>query len=173
VQVVEDAERRAWAANKSVEFVVTTNLALVTDEMLDYFREHNVLLSTSLDGPEFIHNANRPRPGNNSYRLTVENIRRAREALGYERVGALMTATRLSLRHPREIIDEYVRNDFQSIFLRSLSPYGFALKTAKNIGYTGDDFLRFYIEAFEYILELNRRGVNLVETYAQILPPGF
>jgi uncharacterized protein len=79
-----------------------------------------------------------------------------------------MTATRLSLRHPREIIDEYVRNDFQSIFLRSLSPYGFALK-AKNIGYTGDDFLRFYTEAFDYILELNRRGVNLVETYAQIL----
>ena len=169
VQVVEDAERRAGAANKSVEFVVTTNLALVTDEVLDYFREHNVLVSTSLDGPEFIHNANRPRPGNNSYQLTVENIRRAREALGYDRVGALMTATRLSLRHPREIIDEYVRNDFQSIFLRSLSPYGFALKTAKNIGYTGEDFLKFYIEAFDYILELNRRGVNLVETYAQIL----
>src|ERR1044072_6588352 len=136
--------------------------------MLDFFRGHGVLVSTSLDGPEFIHNANRQRPGNNIYRLTVDNIGRLREALSDDRVGPLMTATRLTLRHPREIIDEYVSNGFQSIFLRSLSPYGFALKS-KNIGYTGDDFLRFYTDAFDYILELNRRGVNLVETYAQIL----
>src|SRR2546423_1572698 len=169
VQIVEEAERRSRTANKSAEFVVTTNLALITDEMLDFFREHAVLVSTSLDGPKFIHNANRPRPGNDSYQLTIRNIRRAREALGYDRVGALMTATRLSLSNPREIINEYVKNDFQSIFLRSLSPYGFALKTAKNIGYTGEDFLLFYKEAFDYILELNRQGINLVETYAQIL----
>jgi uncharacterized protein len=152
-----------------VEYVVTTNLALITDEMLEYFHEHSVTLSTSLDGPEFIHNANRPRPGNNSYQLTVQNIQRARKILGYDKVGALMTATRLSLQHPHEIIDEYVKHEFESIFLRSLSPYGFALKTAKTIGYTGDDFLEFYLEAFNYILELNRRGINLVETYAQIL----
>jgi His-Xaa-Ser system radical SAM maturase HxsB len=169
VQVVEEAEGRSKITDKVVEFVVTTNLALITDEMLEYFRAHDVIVSTSLDGPEFIHNANRPRPGNNSYQLTIKNIRRTREILGHERVGALMTATRLSLSHPREIIDEYVRNDFQSIFLRSLSPYGFALKTAKSIGYAGEDFLQFYLEAFDYILELNRKGINLVETYAQIL----
>jgi His-Xaa-Ser system radical SAM maturase HxsB len=169
VQIVEEAERRSAATNKRVEFVVTTNLALATDEVLEYFREHNVVISTSLDGPAFIHNANRPRPGNDSHQLTVRNVRRAREILGHDKVSALMTVTRLSLSHPREIIDEYVANGFQSIFLRSLSPYGFALKTAKNIGYTGEEFLRFYLEAFDYILELNRQGVNLVETYAQIL----
>src|ERR1043165_7487533 len=113
VQIVEEAEMRGAAANKSVEFVVTTNLALITEDMLDFFRGHDVLISTSLDGPEFIHNANRPRPGNNSYRLTIQNIHRAREALGHDRVGALMTATHLSLNHPREIVDEYVRNGFQ------------------------------------------------------------
>jgi His-Xaa-Ser system radical SAM maturase HxsB len=169
IQVVEDAERRSGKTGKVVEFVVTTNLALITDEMLEFFRQHNVVLSTSLDGPEFIHNANRPRPGNNSYQLTIQNIQRARAALGYDKVSALMTATQLSLSHAREIIDEYVQNGFQSIFLRSLSPYGFALKTAKSIGYTGEDFLLFYKEAFDYILELNRQGINLVETYAQIL----
>jgi uncharacterized protein len=169
VQIVEHAERRSEALNKKVEFVVTTNLALITDTMLEYFRCHNIMVSTSLDGPEFIHNANRPRPGNNSYQLTVQNIERARETLGHDKVDALMTATRLSLQHPREIVDEYVRNGFQSIFLRSLSPYGFALKTSKNIGYSGGDFLRFYKEAFDYILDLNRQGINLVETYAQIL----
>jgi uncharacterized protein len=62
VQVVEDAERRSRDADKTVEFVVTTNLALITTAMLRYFKQHSVLISTSLDGPAFIHNANRPRP---------------------------------------------------------------------------------------------------------------
>ncbi len=168
-QVVEEAERRSKTTGKRVGFVVTTNLALVTDEVLEYFREHDVLVSTSLDGPAFIHNANRPRPGNDSYELTIRGIERVREILGFDRVSAVMTATRLSLRHPREIIDEYVGRGFQSIFLRNLSPYGFALKTQKHIGYTADDFLAFYKEALDYILEINRRGTHLVETYAQIL----
>jgi His-Xaa-Ser system radical SAM maturase HxsB len=169
MQIIENAEQRAVTTGKNIEFVVTTNLALITMKMLEYFREHNVLISTSLDGPEFVHNPNRPRPGNNSYQLTVDNIHQAREVLGFDRVGALMTATRLSLSHPREIIDEYVRRGFQSIFLRCVSPYGFALKTSKLIGYTMDEFLHFYKEALDYIIEVNRQGVNLVETYAQIL----
>lgn len=168
-QIVEEGERRAAESGKRVEFVITTNLALITDDVLDYCREHQIVISTSLDGPDFIHNANRPRPGNDSHQLTIEGVSRAREVLGFDKVGAIMTATRLSLRHPREIIDEYVRHGFQSIFLRSLSPYGFALKTQRLIGYTTEDFLAFYKEALDYILEVNRRGINLVETYAQIL----
>ena len=168
-QIVEEAERRSVEKGKRVEFVVTTNLALMTDEILEYFRDHNIIVSTSLDGPEFIHNTNRPRPSNNSYQLTIEQVERAREVLGFDKVGAIMTATRLSLAHPREIIDEYVRQGFQSIFLRNLSPYGFALKTEKRIGYSVEDFLPFYKEALDYILEVNKQGINLVETYAQIL----
>jgi His-Xaa-Ser system radical SAM maturase HxsB len=84
-------------------------------------------------------------------------------------VSAIMTATRLSLQHPREIVDEYVKQGFESIFLRNLSPYGFAVKTQQRIGYSIDEFLEFYKLTLEYILELNRKGINLVETYAQII----
>jgi His-Xaa-Ser system radical SAM maturase HxsB len=101
--------------------------------------------------------------------LTIEGIRRAREVLGFDKVDALMTATRLSLAYPREIVDEYIKHGFQSIFLRGLSPYGFALKTARSIGYSVEDFLRFYAQALDHILEVNRSGTNLVEIYAQIL----
>lgn len=169
VQIVEEAERRSEATGKQVEFVITSNLALLTDGMLEFFQGHRVFLSTSLDGPEFIHNSNRPRPGQNSYQLTIQNLQRAREALGFDSVSALMTTTRLSISHPREIIDEYVRHGFQAIFLRALSPYGFAVKTARSIGYSLDEFLSFYTTALDYILELNRQGTHMVETYAQIL----
>lgn len=169
VDIVRAAEERGAREGKQIEFVVTTNLALITQEMLEFFRDHNVLLSTSLDGPAFIHNANRPRPGNNSYELTIDNLAWAREVMGFDKIGAVMTATKLSLEHPREIIDEYVRQGFQSIFLRNLSPYGFALKTKKLVGYSIDEFLTFYMECLDYILDLNRNGVHLVETYAQII----
>lgn len=169
VQIIGEGEQRGQQSGKNVEFVVTTNLALATDSMLEYLRDHNVKVSTSLDGPSFIHNANRPRPGNNSYELTIENLERARDIVGFDNVGAIMTATRLSLRHPREIIDEYVHRGFQSIFLRSLSPYGFAVKTAKSIGYSVDEFLAFYQGGLDYIIELNMKGINLVEIYGQIL----
>ena len=168
-QVVEAAESKSKLLGKSVEFVVATNLALVDDSMLSYFRDHKVLISTSLDGPEFIHNANRPRPGNNSYQTTIQNIRRTREVLGADQVAALMTATRLSLKYPCEIVDEYVQQGFRSIFLRAISPYGFALRTSVSTGYSMEEFLRFYRDALDYIIKINRAGTTFVELYAQLL----
>jgi uncharacterized protein len=169
VQIVKEAKERSELHQKKVGFVITTNLALATEQMLEYCAANEIVISTSLDGPAFIHNANRPRPGNNSYELTITNLQRAREILGPDRIAAIMTATRLSLSHPKEIIDEYVAQGFHSIFLRSLSPYGFALKTSKLISYSVDDFIHFYKEALDYIIELNLSGINLVETYAQII----
>jgi uncharacterized protein len=137
--------------------------------MLRYFGEQGIDVSTSLDGPEFIHNANRPRPGNNSYELTVRNIDRAREILGRQHVAALTTTTRLSLDHPTEIIDEYVRLGFRSIFLRPISPYGFAIRTRSKTGYDTDRFLDFYRQGLAYIIDQNRTGIDLSETYAKIV----
>jgi His-Xaa-Ser system radical SAM maturase HxsB len=167
--IVPIAKQRAKAANKELEIVVTTNLVNATDEMLCYFRDEKMKISTSLDGPAFIHNANRPRPGNDSYELTVRNIDRARKIVGFNQVAALMTTTRLSLQHPKEIIDEYVRREFHSIFLRPLSPYGFAVKTRKKTGYGLENFLDFYKTGLDHILEINRKGYDLEEVYAKIL----
>ncbi|HYC60699.1 MAG TPA: His-Xaa-Ser system radical SAM maturase HxsB [Thermoanaerobaculia bacterium] len=168
-QIVLDARMRAEAENREIEFVVTTNLALLNDEMLAFFKEHDVFLSTSLDGPEALHNANRPRPGNDSHARALEGIRRVRETLGQDRVAALMTTTRGSLALPEAIVDEYARLGFTSIFLRPLSPYGFALRSVRATGYSMREFLQFYVRALDRILALNAGGTYLVETYAQLL----
>jgi len=123
-QIVEAARRDA-PDGKKLEFVIASNLALLTDEVLDFCRVNSILLSTSLDGPGDLHNRNRPRPGGNSHQLAVEGIRRAQTALGRDRVGALMTTTEASLNRVENIIDEYLRLDLDGIFLRPLSPYGF------------------------------------------------
>jgi His-Xaa-Ser system radical SAM maturase HxsB len=168
-RIVEAVEARNAVEQRDIQFVVATNLAPLTDEMLEFFREHRVAISTSLDGPEFLHNANRPRPGNDSYVRTISGIRRTRAALGSDAIAALMTTTRLSLRHPREIVDEYVTQGFHSIFLRPLTPLGFAAKTKRSLGYSMAEFVEFYRIALEYLLDLNQRGVFIAETYAQII----
>jgi uncharacterized protein len=168
-QLVVEGRRRAVEEQRNVEFVVTTNLALLDDGMLDFFKEHEVFLSTSLDGPEALHNANRPRPGNDSYARTIRNLQRAREVLGHDRVAALMTTTRRSLDSPEEIVAEYASHGFSSIFLRPLSPYGFAVRSARTTGYTVGEFLEFYVRALDAIIALNANGTFLVESYAQLL----
>lgn len=70
---------------------------------------------------------------------------------------------------PRKLIDHYRSLGFPSIFLRPISPYGFALKTRKKVGYETSDFLAFYVEALDYILSLNAAGEPFEETYASIL----
>jgi uncharacterized protein len=164
VELVEREHR-----DREVEFVVATNLSPLTDDMLVFFRDHRVSLSTSLDGPEFLHNSNRPRRGGGSYDITVRNLARAREVLGYDQVAALMTTTELSLSYPRQIVDEYVSQGFKAIFLRPISPYGFAMRTGAASRYAVGRFLDFYQEALGYIIDLNRRGVEMVEIYTQIL----
>lgn len=168
-QIVLDAEARAASSGRHVEFVVTTNLALLDDSMLAFFREHGVLLSTSLDGPPDIHDANRPRPGNDSHARVVANLNRARAVLGRDAIGALTTITRLAIDRPKDIVDEYVRRGFTSIFLRPVSPYGFALRSARTTGYSTSEFLDFYARALDYLLDLNVNGTFLVESYAQLL----
>ena len=163
------ARELAAQHDKNLEIVICTNLAFADREVLSYCRDECIKLSTSLDGPAFLHNANRPRPGNNSYEVTIEGIQRAREIVGTQNVAAVMTTTRKSLDYPIEIVDEYLKQDFRSIFLRPISPYGFAVKSRHRTGYEMARFLEFYKKALAYILDLNRRGVNIQEVYAKII----
>jgi uncharacterized protein len=169
IQQIVEAARREAAGGKKLEFVIASNLALLTDEVLDFCRVNSILLSTSLDGPGDLHNRNRPRPGGNSHQLAVEGIRRAQTALGRDRVGALMTTTEASLDRVEDIIDEYLRLDLDGIFLRPLSPYGFAVKTKQFDKYGGQDWLKFYERGLRYILEVNKNGRHFPEFYASLL----
>jgi uncharacterized protein len=166
--VVETLEGAA-KAEKSVNFVICTNLTLMSDAHLAFFKEYGVAVSTSLDGPAEIHNRNRPITGSAAYDLVIRNIQRCHEVLGEGSVSALMTTTAHSLGRSQEIIDEYLKLGLRSIFLRELNPYGFAAKSSKGLGYSTETFIDFYVEALDYILQLNRNGVHFIESHASVL----
>jgi uncharacterized protein len=168
-EIVRQAERRNGDQRRNLGFVIATNLALLTDDVLDFCDRHDVNISTSLDGPADLHNKNRPRPGRDSWERAVEGIQRVREALGVDRVSALMTTTRASLDRVREIVDCYLELGLRGIFLRPLSPYGFAIKTKSYSAYDAERWLDFYREGLAYILELNRQGVEMTEYLSSVI----
>jgi len=154
---------------RNLDFVIATNLAVVTDEILQFCSENKVHISTSLDGPKELHNKNRPRKGGDSYERAISGIKFARDVLGKDQVSALMTTTEASLSKVKDIIDEYIENDFDGIFLRHLSPYGFAIKTKSYASYSTEKWLDFYKKGLEYIIEINRNGLFFQEFYASTL----
>lgn len=167
--IIEEVKRRNAEERRDIQFVIATNLALLSDEAIELARQHDILISTSLDGPEELHNRNRPRPGNDSYKRTIEGIKRVRRELGRDSVGALMTTTAISLNQVKPIIDEYIAQDFRGIFLRPLSPYGFAIKTKFYQAYDQSKWLEFYFEGLDYIIDLNLKGFGFTEYYAAMV----
>lgn len=169
VYAVEQAKIAAALNGKEVTYVICTNLAPVTLQILDYCKENEILISTSLDGPEFIHNKNRHKKGNDSYQLAIDGINKCRDILGPDKVSALLTTSTLSLDFPNEIVDEYFNLGFSNMFLRPISPFGFAVHNERKNKYNTDRFLDFYKKGLNRILDYNLKGYNFREDYATIL----
>ncbi len=171
--LVKHAINRITARNqrepRHLRFVIASTLHQLDEEMCDFFSEHPVFLSTSVDGPASLHNKNRPLPSRDSYERTMAGIQLARTRLGQDSVSALMTTTKESLLEPEAIVDEYVRLGFNEIFIRPLSAHGFAKRNERVLSYTLEEFCTFYEKAFERVLHWNREGVPIREVTAGLI----
>jgi uncharacterized protein len=152
---------------RQIQYVLCTNLASLNRDQLEYLKHHSFYISTSLDGPKFIHDFNRRFSGGSSYDVTIDRMRMVMSELGTDRLSALMTATDLSFDYPKEIVNEYIERGFENIFVRSLRPYGRSQGCSREMIITR--FFDFYRRSLEYIIECNKKGTNLVEGFAQIL----
>ena len=163
---IEKAEEINQQECRKLSYVLCTNCRNLSDELLQICKQYRVLISTSLDGPDYIHNKNRGRE--DSYEKTISGIQKARDVLGKEFVSALMTTSELALDYPKEIIDEYVKDGFTDIFLRALNPYGLATDN-ENWERYHDRYIEFYKTALNYIIEINKKGTFFREDYATII----
>lgn len=175
-EVVHASREKNRDRGKILEHSIVTNMTAMTEEKAEWLLRNRVLVCTSLDGPRDLHDWNRSWNGHASaYDDVVRWIRyfqRRHAELGRDPrawpVTAIMTATRRSFAHDKAIVDLYVELGLKRIHLRPLNPYGFALPSAKAIGYATAEYLDFYARCLDYLIELNRRGVEIVETMASI-----
>ena len=161
--IIEYAESKK--TDKEISYTLVSNLSLLTPEILEYLLTYNVNICTSVDGPEDLHNRNRKSlNGNGSYQLMQRGASLLRER--GVRFSAIQTTTRESLKFPREIVREYQELGTPGIFLRPLTPLGFAKNDWDSIGYTPEEWLSFYKEAFAEILKINKEGIWFPEQHA-------
>ena len=169
-RIITKCNETQHSHKKQISYVICTNLTEISDNMLCFFKDNHVAISTSLDGPKAIHDKNRLRvDGKSSHDMFVSNLKRTRGVLGINAVSALLTVTNENLDHLSEVVDEYRRLGFYSIFIRPINPYGRAKRNDGLPFYTPEQFIKSYIDALAYIIQLNINGKQMIEEYALIL----
>ena len=172
---IEYAIPRAHKLGKELEFTMVSNLGLMDDEKLAYRLDHRVQICTSIDGPKALHDKQRKLPTLSAFDAAQHWIRRINAAYvekGLDptlyHVEALLTTTKATLAAYKEVVDTYVDLGCRALFLRPVDPFGFAEKTKRIVEYPRSDYLAFYRNAVDYMIELNKRGVEVLERYAAI-----
>ena len=169
--ITEYAREKNRYEKKVLDLSLVTNMTYMDEEKAKWLVDNKVLVCTSLDGPADVHDANRAwKKGGGAFDTVLKWMKHinglyVEQGLDPElwHVDALLTATRRILDRPKELVDLYVSLGLRNIHLRPLNPFGFANKTWRAIGYTMDEFMAFYVEALDYILELNAQGVQIQE----------
>jgi uncharacterized protein len=92
--VVEHAKRRFGEAGKAVNFTLTTNATLLSEEIVDWLDEHRFGLTVSMDGPKALHDRNRRTVGGKgSYDTVSGKVRMLLDRYRSRPVGARATLT--------------------------------------------------------------------------------
>ncbi|UMO86319.1 His-Xaa-Ser system radical SAM maturase HxsB [Pectobacterium sp. PL64] len=170
------AECERTLGQQCFEMVIATTLSLLEPSMMDWVKDRNITFSVSLDGGEDIHNKNRLLAEGKSYSKAVAGMLAVREQLGAGRVATVTTVTKALIQHPGSIIDAHLGLGLTDIFVRPVSPYGFAHK--ESFTFSMQEYFDFYATLIEEILWHNQKGTAVVEHSAaihlkRIFNPGF
>jgi len=148
-------------------FVICTNLLDIDADFIKFVKKYNVCISTSIDGPQSIHDFHRPALRQASSFISVtKNIGKLRDAGIYP--AALMTLTSYSIDHIIDIINQYVQLGFESIFIRPLNIFGRAAENNK-LYIPDQTFLDAYKKALDYLITLNLESTNIKDELTSIL----
>ena len=165
--IIEYARKKAQEEQKILRLALVSNLSLMTDQKLDFLLKNKVDICTSLDGPEKIHNKNRPCHNKNSYKETTKWIGKITKKSA--KIGALITVTKFTFQDLRGVVDEYVRQGFTSMHFRYLNYLGTAKKSQNKIGYSADEFIDAWKKIMDYIILINKEGKCFWERESQII----
>jgi His-Xaa-Ser system radical SAM maturase HxsB len=158
--VVDYAKELNKACGKDLQFSAVTNLTTMTEEIIDYFKQQGVGICTSIDGPEIVHNKNRQ-----EYEKVVGWAKKILESYT---LNAMLLTTKYTLQYPKEIVDQYFELGLPRMWIKPANRLAFADDNWDEIGFTAEEYLDFWKQAMDYIVEKNKER-KFVENYARIL----
>ena len=172
--ITERAIEKSKVHKRIISFNMATNLTLMTEDIAnkiinEYWIKRKVKFgfSTSLDGPKEVHDKNRPmRSGGSSYERVVYWLEWFWEKHKWV-PHALLTITKNSLPHWKEIVDEYVKRHQWSIWVRVPNRIGYAKGNPYNV--TEEEYIDFYKNVLDYVIDINKKGKKILEWYTLII----
>lgn len=124
--MVDYCDKRFASLGKQVEYVMTTNATLLTDEIIDWLNKHRFGLSVSMDGPKAIHDKNRITVGGQG---TYDVVRRKAQRL-LQRYDSRPVGARVTLTHGTTEVERIWDHLFNDM---GFSEVGFAPVTSGDI----------------------------------------
>jgi len=171
--ITDYASKMAKKTKKNITFIIQSNFTAMDDDMAKFLADNKFRIGTSLDGPKKIHDKNRKYlGGTGTYNDVVGWIRKFRSEYKVD-VNALPTITKFSLPYYKEIVDEYKSLGIMSIVSRTLNVSGLAKDLWNKLGFTAEEYLEYWRNLLDYILEINKSGIVFTEYMATTLVKKF
>ena len=150
--------------------LMQTNLTLLNQEYIDLFKEYDVRLGFSFDGPKYIHDKQRiSRRGKGTFDLVMDKLRLCRE--NDLHVGCITVATRNHIGHISDLYDFMNKNKI-SFKMNPLFISGEAEKNKEELGLTVGEYAKLVVELFDLMLDdpnCNISNSNFVEVASSMI----
>ncbi|WP_236643606.1 His-Xaa-Ser system radical SAM maturase HxsB [Flavisphingopyxis soli] len=154
----------------TASFVICTNLQIINDGILAIFDRPDVLISTSLDGPEELHSKQRQGDAVRA-REFHKNLNWLIDRYGPGKISALPTINPQALPDPDALIDAYSSLGLHSLYLRPINFQGFARKRHASARQTDGSWSAYHERFIDRLIERNflDRTKVLEETYFSLI----
>lgn len=149
-----EIQKKVFHENNIIKNVIQTNGSLITQEWAEFFKENNISVSVSLDGPEYIQNLQRPlSTGMPSLDKVVNGITILKE--NNISFGTLTVITKNSLPYAKEILH----------FISSLGPnmMGYLPCVDRGPKIDAHDYGKFMIDLYDAWMEMNDSTIRIRE----------
>lgn len=157
VHFVKEVQKQNATVGKSIDFAVTTNLMVVTDEHMRFCRENRINVSYSLNGPPEMHDSFRvTRSGAGSYAAVMKKLQEfQKEYADILSTTPLCVVGSDNAKDFKRTVDFYHEMGFKGVGVIKLKHLG---NTVKNkLRFDVNAFLKHYLEGLDYLYEKNKQ----------------
>lgn len=158
-QIISYAEARGLESENKILFSLITNGVLLSSKIINYLAQHHCTVTVSLDGPAYIHDAERRSPGGvSSHASAVRALECLLASMPLQSINVEMTIHHQNLPHLEACV-EYVRSlGVCNIVLNPIRAFG--LTSNSPLAFTPEDYLLFADFLKEKTLQFDNLSSN-------------
>ncbi len=147
--------------NYAFKYGVITNGTYVNEEVVDFFKEHNIVATVSIDGPQEVHDACRQFPNGQG---TFEKVERGIQLLNSKRIPLSLqpvySKRYLPLASPKEILS-YLKSYSKNYILGYVMPMG-SIYSSEDI-MDESEVIQYFIDTIDFCFDSNLNDIPFID----------